>query len=352
MNMKKWYAAIDTHSGGEPLRIITGGLPPLVGATLQEKAGFFRRNFDSARKLLLAEPRGHGAMTGAVVTAPVTKGARFGLLFLNQEGLAAISGHGIIAAVTAWIATGQLEPSEAAAGVLIDCPAGTVRAIADCEGEEVRAVTIEPVPSFAYDEPLTVNVDGVEVRVDIAFSGELFAVVDTSSLFGASEAYPLLKLREWARLIREAADGRLQGKRPLVDWSTGLHGVFFYRRDDGPGSRREASLDVCHDDRDPAQIVYRSTAVFAGEQLDRSPGGAGACAHLAVLYSRGLLARGQQIIYEGITGARAIGSISGVTTAYGCRAVIPRFTGTAHLLGFMNFLLDPADPLPEGFILY
>lgn len=352
MNMKKWYAAIDTHSGGEPLRIITGGLPPLVGATLQEKEEIFRRNFDAARKLLLAEPRGHGAMTGAVVTAPVTKGARFGLLFLNQEGLAAISGHGIIAAVTAWIATGQLELSEAAAGVLIDCPAGTVRAVADCEGEEVRAVTIEPVPSFAYDEPLMVNVDGAEVKIDIAFSGELYAIVDVSSLLGASGAYPLPKLREWARLIREAAEGWLQGKHPLADWSTGLHGVFFCNRDDEAGSRREASLDVRPDDRDLAQIVYRSTAVFAGEQLDRSPGGAGACAHLAVLYSRGLLARGQQVIYEGITGARAIGSISGETMAYGRRAVITWFTGTAHVLGFMNFLLDPADPLPEGFILY
>ncbi|RRJ65705.1 proline racemase [Paenibacillus oralis] len=351
MKMKRWYAAIDTHSGGEPLRIITGGLPPLAGATLQEKADFFRRNFDAARKLLLAEPRGHGAMTGAVVTAPVTKGVRFGLLFLNQEGLAAISGHGIIAAVTAWIATGQLEFSDAAAGVLIDCPAGTVRAIAECEGEEVHAVTIEPVPSFAYDKPLTVNVEGAEVRVDIGFSGELYAVVD-ASLLGVRGAYPLPKLREWARLIRGAAERRLQGKHSVLDWDSGIHGVFFYRRGDGLGSRREASLDDRDDDRDPARIVYRSAAVFAGEQLDRSPGGAGACAHLAVLYSRGLLARGQQVVYEGITGARAIGTISGETMAYDRRAVIPRFTGTAHVLGFMNFLLDPADPLPEGFILY
>ncbi|MGG2991146.1 proline racemase family protein [Paenibacillus macerans] len=368
MRMKNWYAAIDTHSGGEPLRIVTGGLPPLEGASLRERAEFFQRNFDAVRKLLLAEPRGHGAMTGAVVTAPVTKEARFGLLFLDQEGLSAISGHGIIAAAAAWTATGQLEPSKAAAGILIDCPAGTVRAVADCEGGEVRLVTVESVPSFVYAEPFRMNVEGAEVRVDIAFSGEMYAVADASSLpAGVSGGYPLPKLREWARLIREAAEGRLQVEHPLADGNGRIYGVFFYRREaeyDGRCETHDETHDETHnetclesrlkaraDDRDSSGIVYRSAAVFAGEQLDRSPGGAGVCAHLAVLYSRGLLARGQQVVYEGITGAQAVGSIAGETAASGRRAVIPRFTGTAHVLGFMNFLLDPADPLPEGFIL-
>lgn len=339
METTKWYSAMDTHSCGEPLRIITGGLPQLNGSSQHAKSLFFKRHFDSVRKLLLAEPRGHREMTGAIVTAPSTEAARFGLLFLNQEDLAAVSGHGIIAVVAAWTATGQLDSADAAKGVLIDCPAGTVTAFVDCEGHEVRSVSFLNVPSFVYAKQVTVNIQGVEARVDIAFGGEFYAVIDTAAL-GLGGAFPLSKLREWGRLIPEEIERRLEVKHPYLDWISGIHGVFFYQRVEG----REG--------RNPNQPAYRSAAVFAGVQLDRSPGGAGTGAHMAVLHSRGLLEPGQQVVYEGITGAQMVGSIAEETETHGYKAVIPRLTGTAYILGFMNFVLDPTDPLPEGFVLY
>ncbi|MFD1175894.1 proline racemase family protein [Paenibacillus puldeungensis] len=335
MEMIKWFAAIDTHSCGEPLRIITGGLPQMEGSSQQAKAAFFKQHFDAVRRQLLAEPRGHHAMTGAIVTAPVTSEARFGLLFLHQEGCASISGHGIFAAVTAWIATGQLDASDAAEGVLIDCPAGTVKAYANCEGDEIRSVSFRSVPSFVFAEPLTAAVDGIEVSIDVAYSGEFYALVDASELGVREGEYPLHKLREWSRLIREEIRRQLDVKHPQHDWISGTYGVFFYQKDN----------------REPNGLVFRSTAVFAGEQLDRSPGGAGACAHLALLYSRGRLSQGQQVIYEGITGTRVAGKIAEETEAYGYKAVIPQLTGSAYVLGFMNFIVDPTDPLAEGFIL-
>ncbi|MGC5775916.1 proline racemase family protein [Paenibacillus pabuli] len=340
METTKWYAALDTHSCGQPLRIITGGVPQINGSSQHAKSLFFKRHFDSVRKLLLAEPRGHREMTGAIVTAPTTAEASFGLLFLNQEGLSAISGHGIIAAVAAWASTGQLSASDAANGVLIDCPAGTVKAFADFDGHEVRSVSFLNVPSFVYAEHLAVKVQGMEVRVDVAFGGEFYAVVDMLAL-GDGDVFNLLKLREWGRLIREEIERRLEVKHPHLDWISGIHGVFFYQRGD-------ASCD----DRNPNRLAYRCTAAFAGEQLDRSPGGAGTCAHMAVLHSCGSLKPGQQIVYEGITGARIVGSIEGEREIHGHKAVISRLTGTAHIMGFMNFLLDPSDPLPEGFVLY
>lgn len=339
METTKWYAAMDTHSCGQPLRIITGGLPQLSGSSQHAKSLFFKRHFDSVRQLLLAEPRGHREMTGAIVTAPSTAAARFGLLFLNQEGPAAVSGHGIIAAVAAWTATGQLDPADAANGVLIDCPAGTVTAFADCEGHEVRSVSYLNVPSFVYAKQVMVNVQGLEARVDIAFGGEFYAVIDTAAL-GVGGPFPLPQLREWGRLIREEIERQLEVKHPRLDWISGIHGVFFYQRVEG----REG--------RNPNQLAYRSTAVFAGVQLDRSAGGAGVAAHMAALHSHGLLEPGQQVVYEGITGAQMVGSIAEETEAHGYKAVIPRITGTAYIMGFMNFVLDPTDPLPEGFVLY
>lgn len=331
METKKWYAAIDVHSCGQPLRIITGGLRPLAGSTMRDKAVYFQRHEDDARKMLMSEPRGHYAMTGAIVTAPVTPEARFGLLFLNQQGLASVSGHGIIAAVTAWTATGQIAPSDAAAGILIDCPSGTVQVVAEVEGDEVRSVSFRNVPSYVHTERLPVTIQGREIRVDVAFSGEFFAVVDIGE-FGATSLEPH-QLREWAGMIRNEAESQLELQHPQLDWISGIHGVFFYQRDE------------------PDRLSFRSACVFAGEQLDRSPGGAGVCAHLAVLSSRGRLEPGQQAVYKGISGVQVIGSIARDSLLAGDKTIIPQLTGTAHVLGFMNFVLDPDDPLPDGFVL-
>lgn len=332
MEISRWYAAIDAHSGGEPLRLITGGLPPIAGASQQAKSDCFRRHHDAARRLLLAEPRGHYGMTGAIVTAPEEEESRFGLLFLNHEGLAAISGHGILAAVAAWLATGQLDPAEAERGVRIDCPAGTVTAYAQCEGREVRSVSFRSVPSFVYAEQLIVEVQGREVPVDIVYSGEWYAVADSAAIGGMRS---LAELRAWGGLIREAAQAQLEATGPQREAISGIHGVFLYQQDD-------AAADA------PA---YRSCAVFAGGQLDRSPGGAGACAHRTLLHHRGVLGPGQRVTYRGISGSHADCRIAEETSAGGFKAAVPQLTGTAYVLGFMHFVLDPSDPLADGFVL-
>ncbi|WP_018752572.1 proline racemase family protein [Paenibacillus sanguinis] len=344
MQLKRWYGAIDVHSGGQPLRIITGGLPPLAGATLLEKGESFREHYDMARRLLLAEPRGHYGMTGAVVTAPMTEGAKLGLLFLNQQGQEAISGTGIFGVMTAWLATGQLSPEEAAAGLRVDCPAGSVKAMVKAgKDQDIDSVTVQSVPSLAYAGPIMVCLQGSEVRVDIAYSGEFYAVVDISSLWRESDdTVPLAWLREWASTVRKEVEARHSLKHPLPGWKGGVYGVFFYRK------ATLLALAV------PKRRTYRSTTVFGGDggQVDRSPGGTGICAHLAVLQKRGLLHPGEEVLYRGISGGEANGSITAGTTAYGCQAVLPQITGDACVLGFMNFVLDPSDPFAEGFTIY
>lgn len=341
MQLRRWYGAIDIHAGGQPLRIITGGLPPLTGDTLLEKGEDFRQHYDTTRRLLLAEPRGHYGMTGAVVTAPMTEGAKLGLLFMNQQGQEAISGTGIFGVVTAWLATGQLSPEEAAVGLKIDCPAGSVRAIIKSTGDqEVGSVIVQSVPSLAYAGPILVCLQGSEVRVDIAYSGEFYAVVDISSIWSDSSTVPLAWLREWASTIRREVEARHSLKHPLPGWKDGIYGVFFYRK-------AVATIPAVQKQR-----TYDSTSVFAGGQVDRSPGGAGICAHLAVLQKRGLLHPGEEVLYQGISGGEIYGKITAGTTAYGCQAVLPQITGNAYVLGFMNFVLDPSDPFTEGFTLY
>ncbi|WP_256761864.1 proline racemase family protein [Cohnella sp. WQ 127256] len=338
MEINKWLAAIDTHSGGEPLRIVTGGIPQMVGATQQAKAVYFHRNFDSVRRLLMAEPRGHHGMTGAIVSSPTSEDAHFGLLFMNNEGFPAISGHGVIAAVTAWIETGQLQLDEAiqTEGIRIDCPAGRITAYADCDGSVVKSVSFDNVPSFVHDLDVPISLNGVEFTVDVAFSGEFYALVDAQALGGIKLTESALPdLQAWGGAIKRAIDSQLNLVHPDIADITGVHGVVISDGD-----------NVMQPDSD-----YRNITVFAGEQFDRSPGGAGACAHMAVLMRRGKLNIGEEVVYEGIAGSQTTGAAMVELTYGGYKAIIPRLTGNAFILGLMNFVVDPSDPLSDGFLL-
>jgi len=336
MEFNKWFAAIDTHAGGEPLRIVTGGLPQPEGATLQAKADDLSGNFDDVRRVLMAEPRGHHGMTGAIVTPPSSADAHFGLLFMNNEGVAPISGHGIIATVTAWIETGQLCPKEADPAIRIDTPAGRVTAYAEREGSEVKSVSFDNVPSFVYAPDVPISLRGLVFTTDIVFSGAFYAVVDAKALGGIKLTESALPdLQAWGGAIRLAVESQLTVVHPDFPSISSIHGVVIYDADDvhQPGSD------------------YRNVTVFAGEQFDRSPGGAGACAHMAVMMRRGELRLGEEVVYEGIAGSQSKGRVMAEKNYGGYEAIVPRLTGNAFILGMMNFVVDPTDPLSDGFVL-
>ncbi|MCD9021139.1 proline racemase family protein [Cohnella silvisoli] len=336
MEFNKWFSAIDTHSGGEPLRIVTGGLPQMEGATQQARAASFSRSFDSVRRVLMAEPRGHHGMTGAIVTPPASEDAHFGLLFMNNEGLAPISGHGVIAAVTAWIETGQLQLDYAAQAIRIDCPAGRITAYADCDRSEVKSVSFDNVPSFVYALDVPVSLHGLEFTVDVAFSGAFYAIVDAKALGGIKLTESALPdLQAWGGAIKRAVESQLAVVHPELADIAGIHGTVI--------------CDV--DDVSQPSSDYRNVTVFAGEQFDRSPGGAGACAHMAVLKRRGELRLGEEIVYEGIAGSQAQCKVMAELTYGSYKAIVPRLTGNAFILGLMNFVVDPSDPLSDGFVL-
>lgn len=331
MEISKWYAAIDLHSCGEPLRVITSGLPYMQGTSIRKKSIFFEENHDFVRKLLMAEPRGHYGMTGAVFTPPVTEEAHFGLFFLNNAGLSPINAHGIIAAVTAWIETGQLTSSEAERGILIDCPTGRIRIHAAIERHKVHSVTIQNVPSYVHTKGIPISVQGMIFKVDIAYSGAFYATVDIKEFGGLKSSFS--KLHSWGEAIGNAIELQFDVTHPELNWLSGIHGVFFYDRDDLSSN------------------VYHSTTVVRGEQVGRSPGGAGICAHLAVMNDQAILDSGQQVIYEGITGTCVSGEIAEKTFYFGKPAVVPQLIGNAYVIGLMNFVLGPTDPLTEGFVL-
>lgn len=322
---------IDAHAAGEPLRVVTGGVDPISGATILEKRRFAREHLDGLRRTLMFEPRGHADMYGALVTDPVTEDGDLGVLFMHNEGWSTMCGHGIIALVTVALETRMLQPKEI---VKLDTPAGRVTAHATMEGGRVRKVAFENVPSFVYALDDTVEVPGIgKIRYDIAFGGAFYAFV------GAADLGVELIPRDFRTLIDRgmAVKRAVMKSRPIrhpyeADLSF-LYGTIIVGPPQFTGAH---SRNVC---------------IFAEGEVDRSPTGTGVSARLALEYARGRLKRNETFVVESIIGTRFTGSVVDLTNFGQYEAIIPRVEGSAWITGRHEFLVAPDDPIKEGFIL-
>lgn len=333
MEFKRHFTTIDAHVGGEPLRIITGGIPAIKGETILEKRAYFNENLDIIRRLLMYEPRGHHGMYGCVITPAVTPDADFGVLFMHNEGFSTMCGHGIIAVVTAAIETGLLEIKEERQRVAIDSPAGKIIAYAHCRGTEVKSVSFENVPSFVFASDVPVTLPDREFTVDIAFGGAFYAVADASVLGVQVDIHQLPELQRWGKLIKEQIESKLVVQHPMEKELNGIYGVILSDQPQKPNSH------------------LRNVTVFADQQIDRSPCGTGTCARMATLFHKGQLQLGEKFVHESIIGSQFVGEIMQTAAVDPYPAIIPTVEGKAFITGMHQFVLDPEDPLSEGFLL-
>lgn len=324
---------LDTHTAGEPLRIVTGGLPELPGATILDRRRWAQAHLEPVRKLLLREPRGHAEMYGCLLTPAVSAEADFGVLFLHNEGYSTMCGHAILALATVMVETGALPATGPTRTVRIDTPAGLVTAVAHCDGGRVQDVRFHNVPSFVVALDETVDVPGYgPVRYDLAFGGAFYAYVEAAQvgLTGALGEYQ--RLVEAGRAIKHA----VMAARPIVhpfEPDLGfLYGTIFTA---APQSAGAHSRHVC---------------IFADGQVDRSPTGTGVSGRMPLLYARGAVDLGETVVIESILGTCFTGRVVAETMCGPHAAVIPEVGGSAAITGQHTFLLRPTDPLPEGFL--
>src|SRR5262245_8271194 len=170
---------IDAHAAGEPLRLIVDGFPSPHGRTMLDKREWVKKHADHLRRALMLEPRGHADMYGAILTEPVSPGAHAGVLFMHNEGYSTMCGHGIIAVTTIALERGLLMPGGDGTSIVYDAPAGAIRAHADVRGDRVQSVAFQNVPSFVLLGGLAVKLESRDVRVDVAFGGAFYAIVDS-----------------------------------------------------------------------------------------------------------------------------------------------------------------------------
>lgn len=325
---------VESHTGGEPFRVVTGGAPPIPGATMIAKRAYAEAHLDDVRRLLMLEPRGHADMYGCFVTEPVSPGADLGVLFMHNAGFSTMCGHGIIALATVAVETGMVKASEPVTQIGIDSPAGLIRASVQVVSGRVESVSFLNVPSFALALDQTITVPGIgPVSYDLGFGGAFYAYVDAPSLGLALIPARVDDLIQAGQAIKVAVARARPIPHPFEPALSFLYGTILTGPAEGPGGH---SRHVC---------------VFADGEVDRSPTGTGVAGRLAILSARGQLAESERILIESIVGSVFGGSIVERTRFGPHAAVIPRVDGRAFVTGRAEYWLDPDDSLGKGFVL-
>lgn len=323
---------IEMHTGGEPLRVFTSGLPEIKGDTVLEKRRYFREHYDYIRTGTLWEPRGHADMYGAIVTSSTD--ADLDVFFLHNEGYSTMCGHAILALTKLVFETGIVRSDRDPPQVVFNVPAGRVHAQAVIENGSVRESSFRNVPSFLYLQNQQIEVPGVgTVRFDVAYGGAFYAFVEAAPLGLSLTANDYPRLIEYGRRIKNSVAQSFAITHPFENDLSFLYGTIFTGPAEQPGHH---SRNVC---------------IFADGEVDRSPTGTGVSARAAIHYAKGELQLNQKITIESILGSVMTVQAVEVTKFGPYDAVIPEVSGSASITGRNEFYFDPDDPFREGFIL-
>jgi proline racemase len=333
MRSRRVLHAVDSHTEGMPTRVITGGVGVLPGATMMERRQWFIENSDDLRTLLMYEPRGHASMSGAILQPPTRPDADYGVLYIEVSGCLPMCGHGTIGVATVLVETGMVAVTEPVTTIRLDTPAGLVVAEVAVEDGAARAVTIRNVPSYSHELDATVEVPGVgEVRYDIAYGGNFYAMVELAELGLPYDRAEKQRLLDAGLAIMDAINEQRLPVHVAQPDISGCHHVQLI----APGS--------------DARHSRHAMAIHPG-WFDRSPCGTGTSARMAQLHARGVLPLHTDFVNESFIGTTFVGRLVEETTVGDRPAVVPTITGRAWVTGTAQYLLDPTDPFPAGFLL-
>ncbi|MBV9578667.1 MAG: proline racemase family protein [Chloroflexi bacterium] len=336
--------AVDAHAGGEPGRVIVGGVLDVPGGSMFEKRVYLEQHADGLRKRMLREPRGYPGLCCNLILPPTHPEADAGFVIMEQTDYPPMSGSNTICVTTVLLETGMLPMREPVTELVLEAPAGLVRVTAECANGKVRTVTFRNVPAFAIHLDAVLEVPRLgSVVVDVAYGGMFYVIADAATFglrLSPDEGREIVRIGE---MLKAAAREQLPVAHPSNPEVTGF-------------SVAQLSGPALGPDADMRNAVVISTGDFDWQRpdtwtgaLDRSACGTGTCARMATLHARGRLGLGQAFRHEGILGTVFTGCLVEETRVGPYAAVVPTITGSAWISGISQYVLDAEDPFPEGF---
>lgn len=324
---------IDSHTQGEPTRLLVGGLDPLPGDTMKTKRDYFESHFDKVRMLLTREPRGHRGIMAAMVTEPVSPEGQFGLFYMDARRYPYLCGHATIGAVATLIEVGALAAEDGDQQITVDTPSGPLSAHTRIQGGRVVSVAIDMVPSFVFDTARELDIEGFgKVPVDLVCVGGFFAMVPARIL--GIELVPANRPRliPLGMAVIEAANDAFRVYHPQRPEVNTVDVVEFY-------------------DEDPQTGTGRGAVIYGESHMDRSPCGTGTTAKMTLLHHQGKLNPGETYQNAGPLGTVFEGQIVQTLPIGEFNGIVGQIRGTAQVTGYHQFVLDDQDPFPKGFLL-
>jgi 4-hydroxyproline epimerase len=330
--MKKTFVCIDAHTCGNPVRLVKEGGPVLQGKDMSEKRQHFLREFDWIRKGLMFEPRGHDMMSGSILYPPHDPANDIAVLFIETSGCLPMCGHGTIGTITIAIEEGLIKPKQPGI-VRMEAPAGLVNISYTTELNKVKSVKLVNVPAFLDSTDLPVDCPELgELKVDVAYGGNFYAIVDVQKNFKGLEHYPADNLIAWARELRKRINEKYSFVHPENPTIRGCSHILW----------TGAVLDK--------NSTARNAVFYGDKAIDRSPCGTGTSARMAQWYTKGKLKKGDRFIHESIIGSTFTGTIEEELTIAGKPAIRPGIEGWARIYGHNTITIDDEDdPYAFGF---
>lgn len=323
---------VDTHTMGEPARIIIDGVPLILGDTMMEKKEYLRRELDYIRKMAMEEPRGHRDMFGAIITPPISEKADMGVVYIDGGGYLNMCGHGTMAVATFLVEGEYVKIEEPYTHITLDTPAGLVKVKVRVEDGKTKEVSLINVPSFLYKDNLKITLEsGKTISTDISFGGSFFAVVKASDL-GIQVSLDFIDdIIKLGLEIRDKINSKYNIKHPSKP------------------EINKVDLVEIYDEATHPDAHFKNVVVFGSGQFDRSPCGTGTCAKMAILERKGELELNQTFIYESITGTLFKGKALEKKKIGDYDGIIPEITGRSFITAKGHFISQDEDPFKNGF---
>jgi 4-hydroxyproline epimerase len=330
--VKKTFFCIDAHTCGNPVRLVAGGGPILEGKGMSEKRQHFLREYDWIRKGLMFEPRGHDMMSGSILYPPHDPQNDVAVLFIETSGCLPMCGHGTIGTITIALEEGLIQP-RTPGKIRMETPAGLVLIDYRQEGNKIRSVKLTNVPAFLAATDIVVECPDLgELKVDVSYGGNFYAIVDVQEHFRGLERYTADELIRWSRVLRQ----RINADHTFV-------------HPDDPTIHSCTHILWTGKTIDPGASARN--AVFYGDKaIDRSPCGTGTSARMAQWFAKGRLKEGDVFVHESIIGSTFMGRVEQAVSVGGRPAIIPSIEGWARIYGYNTITIDPDDdPYAYGF---
>lgn len=334
MKAKKMFRTIETHTLGQPTRNVVSGFRHVPGSTMAEKFTYMKDHEDWFRKLLSYEPRGSDIMSGTLITEPCTPGCDVGILYFEASGWMPMCGHDTIGVSVALIEAGLVEVTEPVTEISLDTAAGVVEVEAKVEDGVVGEVSFLNAPALVLKRDVVIQTEEFgALTLDISWGGNVYAILPAARVGVTIEPESCTRMIEIAQVIGKALDEQVEIVHPEFDFVDHVSHVEF----SGPPKSVGADIQNC--------------VVALPKVIDRSPCGTGTSAKAALLCAEGKLSVGESFVHESVIGSLFRCEVVEEVMVGGVPAIKPLITGSACVIGFADWILDPKDPFPEGFML-